>query len=190
MEEASSRLIKAASYTGAGTVEYLYDLARKQFYFMEVNTRLQVEHPITEILYGIDLVKGQIDVAMGKKVDLKGHTPKGAIMEVRINAEDPASGFSPSPGDVLLFKAPAGPGIRVDSGIERNSSIPSEFDSMIAKIIASGSDREEAIARMKRALQEFRIKIKNGTTNKAFILSSLIILKYKEEVPIQVLWKS
>ncbi|MCP5515298.1 MAG: biotin/lipoyl-binding protein [Spirochaetales bacterium] len=173
MEEASSRLIKAASYTGAGTVEYLYDLNRNQFYFMEVNTRLQVEHPITEILYGIDLVKGQIDVAMGKKVDLKGSTPKGAIMEVRINAEDPASGFSPAPGDVLLFKAPAGPGIRVDSGIERNSSIPSEFDSMIAKIIASGSDRQEAIARMKRALQEFRIKIRNGTTNKAFVLSLL-----------------
>ena len=173
MEEASIRLIKEAGYTGAGTVEYLYDLKREQYYFMEVNTRLQVEHPITEILYGFDLVKGQIDVAMGKEVLTENRMSAGSVIEVRLNAEDPYSGFSPSPGDVLLFVPPAGPGIRVDSGIEQNSSIPSDFDSMIAKIIAYGKDRDEALARIKRALEELKIKIKNGTTNRTFILDLL-----------------
>ena len=173
MEEAARRLIEAAEYTGAGTVEYLYDLKSKQYFFMEVNTRLQVEHPITETLFGIDLVKGQIDVAMGKPVDLHSAGPSGSVLEARLNAEDPERDFSPSPGEVVLFKPPAGPGIRVDSGIEQNSDIPSEFDSMIAKIIAHGSDRREAMARLRRAVQELRIRIKNGTTNKAFLLQLL-----------------
>ncbi len=173
MEEASLRLIRAAEYRGAGTVEYLYDIDRKQFYFMEVNTRLQVEHPITEILYGIDLVKGQIDVAMGKAVDLGGKKPSGSVIEVRLNAEDPGSNFNPSPGLVLLFNPPAGPGIRVDSGIEQYSDIPSDFDSMVAKVISYGSDRGEALARMKRGLQELKIKIRDGTTNKSFVLDLL-----------------
>ena len=173
MEEASYRLMKISGYTGAGTVEYLYDLERKQFYFMEVNTRLQVEHPITEILYGFDLVKGQIDVAMGKEVVVDSKKSAGAVIEVRLNAEDPYSNFSPSPGEVLLFVPPAGPGIRVDSGIEQNSSIPSDFDSMVAKVIAYGSERGEALARIKRAVEELKIKIKNGTTNKAFVLELL-----------------
>ena len=173
MEEASCRLMKVSGYAGAGTVEYLYDLKRNQFYFMEVNTRLQVEHPITEILYGFDLVKGQIDVAMGKEVVVGNEKSAGAVIEVRLNAEDPYSGFTPSPGDVLLFAPPAGPGIRVDSGIEQNSSIPSDFDSMVAKIIAFGKDRDEALARIKRAVEELRIKIRNGTTNKSFILDLL-----------------
>ncbi len=173
MEEASRRLIDISGYTGAGTVEYLYDLVRNQFYFMEVNTRLQVEHPITEILYGFDLVKGQIDAAMGKEVSVGREKSAGAVIEVRLNAEDPYSGFTPAPGEVLLFSPPAGPGIRVDSGIEQSSSILSDFDSMAAKIIAYGKDREEALARIKRAVEELRIKIKNGTTNKSFILDLL-----------------
>ena len=173
MEKASCRLMEISEYAGAGTVEYLYDLDREQFYFMEVNTRLQVEHPITEILYGFDLVKGQIDVAMGKKVVVGKEKSAGAVIEVRLNAEDPYSGFTPAPGDVLLFVPPAGPGIRVDSGIDQSSSIPSDFDSMVAKIIAYGKDRKEALARIKRAVEELRVKIKNGTTNRSFVIDLL-----------------
>lgn len=173
MEASAARLIKAAGYAGAGTVEYLYDLNRNEFYFMEVNTRLQVEHPITETLYGIDLVKGQIDVARGNVVDLSHRKPDGHVIEVRLNAEDPERDFSPAPGLVNLFKTPAGPGIRVDSGIEEGSDIPPEFDSMIAKIISSGANREETMARLKRALQELKIRIHNGTTNRSFLLELL-----------------
>ncbi len=175
MEEAAARLIRAAKYEGAGTVEYLYDLKRDTFYFMEVNTRLQVEHPITETLYGIDLVKGQIDVVRGRVVDLSDRRPRGHVIEVRLNAEDPDMDFSPAPGLVTLFKAPAGPGIRVDSGIEQGSLIPSEFDSMVAKIIAFGHDRAEAMSRLRRALRELRIRILNGTTNRAFVLELLAL---------------
>ncbi|OQY34415.1 MAG: hypothetical protein B6241_04750 [Spirochaetaceae bacterium 4572_59] len=173
MQEAAKRLILAADYAGAGTVEYLYDLNRKEYYFMEVNTRLQVEHPITETLYGVDLVKGQIDVARGKKVDLSDRKSFGAVIEVRLNAEDPDRDFSPAPGKVILFKAPAGPGIRVDSGIEQGSTIPSEFDSMVAKIIAHAPSRAEALARLEQALQALKINIHNGTTNRAFLLELL-----------------
>ncbi len=173
MQEAAKRLILAADYTGAGTVEYLYDLDRKEFYFMEVNTRLQVEHPITETLYGVDLVKGQIDVARGKKLDLADRIPMGAVAEVRLNAEDPDRDFSPAPGNIILFKAPAGPGIRVDSGIEQGSTIPSEFDSMVAKVIAHAPTRPEALARLEQALHALRINIHNGTTNRAFLLELL-----------------
>jgi len=173
MEAAAARLIKAAGYVGAGTVEYLFDLKTNRFFFMEVNTRLQVEHPITETLYGMDLVKGQIDVARGEVVDWSSLQPRGSVIEVRLNAEDPDRDFSPAPGLVNLFKSPAGPGIRVDSGIEEGSDIPSEFDSMVAKIIAQGSDRAEAISRLKRALNEMRIRIKDGTTNRSFLLELL-----------------
>jgi acetyl/propionyl-CoA carboxylase alpha subunit/acetyl-CoA carboxylase carboxyltransferase component len=173
MEASAARLIEAAGYTGAGTVEYLYDLNRNQFYFMEVNTRLQVEHPITEILYGIDLVKGQISVAMGKAVDLSERKPSGHVIETRLNAEDPDRDFTPAPGKVEHLKFPSGPGIRVDSGIEQGSEIPPDFDSMVAKVIAYGATREETISRLKRALGELRIRIQNGTTNKAFLLELL-----------------
>ena len=173
MQAAAQRLLKAAKYVGAGTVEYLYDLNRKKYFFMEVNTRLQVEHPITETLYSVDLVKGQIDAAMGNVVDLSDKKPNGWVIEVRLNAEDPDRDFSPAPGRVNLFKPPAGPGIRVDSGIEQGSDIPSEFDSMVAKIISAAPTRLEAIARLKRALQEMRIIIDNGTTNRSFLLELL-----------------
>ena len=169
MQASAARLIRAASYESAGTVEYLYDLDSDKFYFMEVNTRLQVEHPITEELYGIDLVTGQIEVAFGRKVDLQTATPRGHVMEARLNAEDPDRDFSPAPGRVDLFRIPAGPGIRVDSGIENGAEIPTEFDSMVAKIIARGRDRTEAASRLKRALEECAIRIENGTTNRAFL---------------------
>jgi len=180
MEEAAQRLIQAAEYVGAGTVEYLFDLNRNEYYFMEVNTRLQVEHPITETLYGVDLVKGQIDVARGKKVDLRDRKPNGAVAEVRLNAEDPDRDFSPAPGLVKLFRAPAGPGIRVDSGIEEGSEIPSDFDSMVAKIIAHGPTRPEALARLEQALNALRINIHNGTTNRAFLLELLSLPEIKK----------
>ena len=169
MQEAAARLIKAADYQGAGTVEYLFDLDSNRYFFMEVNTRLQVEHPITEELYGIDLVTGQIEVAAGIEVDLSAAAPRGHVMEVRLNAEDPGRDFSPAPGAVELFRPPAGPGIRIDSGIESGAEIPPEFDSMVAKIIARGRDRNEASARLKRALDECTIRIENGTTNRAFL---------------------
>jgi len=200
MQKAASRLIREAKYESAGTVEFLYDMDQSRFYFMEVNTRLQVEHPITEQLYNVDLVKGQLLVAQGQKLEggtrsvaSKGdvhtpegcvdvysseacaeiHSPRGCAIEVRLNAEDPDREFIPSPGRVVLFKAPSGPGIRVDSGIEQDSTVPSEFDSMIAKIIAYAPCRSEALARLARALREMRIKIEGGTTNRAFLLGLL-----------------
>ncbi|QEN06477.1 ATP-grasp domain-containing protein [Oceanispirochaeta crateris] len=180
MEKAAERLITAAEYVGAGTVEYLFDLKRNEYYFMEVNTRLQVEHPITETLYSVDLVKGQIDVARGLKVDLRDRKPNGAVAEVRLNAEDPDRDFSPAPGYVKLFRAPAGPGIRVDSGIEEGSEIPSDFDSMVAKIIAHGPTRPEALARLEQALNSLKINIHNGTTNRAFLLELLSLPQIKQ----------
>ena len=173
MEEAALRLVKAARYESAGTAEFLYDLNRDEFYFMEVNTRLQVEHPITEQLYGIDLVQGQIRVARGESIAGLRAEPRGTVIEVRLNAEDPQRDFRPSPGFVSLFRPPAGPGIRVDSGIDQGSEIPPDFDSMVAKVIASGPDRASTLARLERALAEMRIRIEGGTTNRAFLLGLL-----------------
>ncbi|MDR1932155.1 MAG: ATP-grasp domain-containing protein [Spirochaetales bacterium] len=173
METAARRLIEAADYESAGTVEFLYDVKRKEFYFMEVNTRLQVEHPITEQLYGVDLVHGQLRVARGEDLGLWNPVPRGAVMEARLNAEDPDQDFRPAPGRVARLRIPAGPGVRVDSGIEEGSEISPDFDSMAAKIIASGPDRPSAIARLERALSEMRIKIEGGTTNRSFVLGLL-----------------
>ncbi len=173
MEAAAARLLETAGYTGAGTVEFLYDLDRAEYYFMEVNTRLQVEHCVTEELYGIDLVKGQIDVGLGNRITPRTQEPVGHVMEVRLNAEDPDREFTPAPGYVSTFKPPAGPGIRVDSGVEQGSTIPAVFDSMIAKIIAKGPNRQAAIARLERALRELRVRIENGTTNRSFLLALL-----------------
>ncbi|MCK4514287.1 MAG: ATP-grasp domain-containing protein, partial [Spirochaetaceae bacterium] len=166
MEAAAGRLMKAAGYESAGTVEFLHDLDRDEFYFMEVNTRLQVEHTITEVLYDVDLVKGQIQVALGEELHLQAKQPRGWVIEARLNAEDPDRDFAPAPGTVCRFRVPLGPGIRVDSGISQGSVIPSIFDSMIAKVIASGSTRSEALGRLRRALLETRAAIDGGTTNK------------------------
>jgi len=173
MEDAALRLVKAAGYESAGTVEFLYDLIREEFYFMEVNTRLQVEHPITEQLYGIDLVQGQIRVARGENIADWKVEPRGTVIEVRLNAEDPQRDFRPSPGWVSTFRPPAGPGIRIDSGIDQGSEIPPDFDSMVAKVIASGPNRAATLARLERALMEMRIRIEGGTTNRAFLLGLL-----------------
>ncbi|MTD99818.1 ATP-grasp domain-containing protein [Paracoccus sp. YIM 132242] len=154
----SARAICAhAGYSGAGTVEYLLS-ANGTISFLEVNTRLQVEHPVTEETTGIDLVRGMIAVARGAKLaDDSVPAPRGHSIEFRINAEDVARGFLPTPGPIDRFDAPAGPGIRLDSGVVAGSVIPGSFDSMMAKLIVTGATRTEAIARARRALAEFRI---------------------------------
>ncbi len=173
LRRVSIDLVRAVGYRGAGTVEYLYDPLRKTFAFLEVNTRLQVEHPITEASTGIDLVKLQILLAAGEA--LVGECPPetGHSIEIRLNAEDPANGFAPAPGDVQFLAFPAGPGIRVDSGIAAGDTIPPEFDSMVAKIIATGRDRNEALARLRRALRDTTVVLRGGTTNKSFVLDLL-----------------
>jgi len=144
-------------YEGVGTVEFLVDKHRN-FYFMEMNTRIQVEHPITEEVTGIDLIKEQIKIAAGEKIANKNYYPQGHAIECRINAEDPFKDFRPSPGTITNLHLPGGLGIRVDTHIYSGYTIPPHYDSMIAKLIARGKDREEAIVRMKRALEEFVIE--------------------------------
>ncbi|WP_237168493.1 acetyl/propionyl/methylcrotonyl-CoA carboxylase subunit alpha [Paracoccus shandongensis] len=155
----SARAICAhAGYSGAGTVEYLLS-ANGTISFLEVNTRLQVEHPVTEETTGIDLVRGMIAVARGARlVDDSVPEPRGHSIEFRINAEDVARGFLPTPGPIHTFDAPSGPGIRLDSGVVAGSVIPGSFDSMMAKLIVTGATRDEALARARRALSEFRIE--------------------------------
>jgi acetyl/propionyl-CoA carboxylase alpha subunit/acetyl-CoA carboxylase carboxyltransferase component len=170
---AAVRMATAAMYTNAGTVEFLFDPLTRAFYFMEINTRLQVEHPVTELTTGIDLVKHQLLVENGGR--LTGEPPKtvGHAVEVRLNAEDADRNFAPAPGRVELFQLPTGPGLRVDTGVAQGDEIASEFDSMIAKVIAFGKDRNEALARLRRGLQNSRIVIRGGTSNKAFLLDLL-----------------
>jgi acetyl-CoA carboxylase biotin carboxylase subunit len=153
------RMARSLRYENAGTFEYLYDTDEKRFYFMEVNTRVQVEHPVTELVTGIDIVKEQIKVASGAPLSFrqKHIRQEGHAMECRINAEDPARGFAPTPGTVRSLHLPAGPGIRVDTCLYAGWEVPSLYDSLVAKVIAHGSDRDEAIARMKRALAEFQM---------------------------------
>jgi acetyl-CoA carboxylase, biotin carboxylase subunit len=157
MGEAAIKGAKAINYEGAGTVEFLVDKYGK-FYFMEMNTRIQVEHPITEEVTDIDLIKQQIRVAAGEAIEPTNHLPKRFSMECRINAEDPAHGFRPSPGKITTLHFPGGNGVRVDSHVYAGYTIPSNYDSMIAKLIVSGASREEVLSRMKRALQEFAIE--------------------------------
>ena len=146
-------------YYSTGTVEFLVD-SDLNFYFMEMNTRIQVEHPVTEMVYNVDLIKEQIRVAAGEKVDLKQSElkPIGHAIECRINAEDPESNFIPSPGEITFFYQPGGPGIRMDTHIYASYKIPPFYDSLIAKLIVHGRTREEAINRLKRALDEFAIE--------------------------------
>ncbi|QYB01552.1 ATP-grasp domain-containing protein [Rhodococcus sp. USK10] len=169
----SAELVRAAGYRGAGTVEYLYQPEQKTFTFLEVNTRLQVEHPITEATTGIDLVKLQILVASGEP--LVGDCPPefGHAVEARLNAEDAANGFAPAPGAVQLLKFPLGSGLRVDTGIAQGDVIPPDYDSMVAKVIAWGRDRSEALARLRTALRETTVVLQGGTTTKSFLLELL-----------------
>ena len=159
MGTASVNLIKAINYQNAGTIEYLVDEAGENFYFMEMNTRIQVEHPVTEEVMGCELIKEQIRVAAGESLSrhVLEATPRGHSIECRINAEDPYNKFMPSPGTITLWYAPGGKGVRVDTHVYSGYSVPPYYDSMIAKLIITGATREIAIARMKRALGEFTI---------------------------------
>ncbi|MBG9802425.1 acetyl-CoA carboxylase biotin carboxylase subunit [Brevibacillus laterosporus] len=159
MGEAAVAAAKAVHYHGAGTVEFLLD-KHGQFYFMEMNTRIQVEHPVTEMITGLDLIKEQISVAFGNYLSFTQEdiVLDGWSMECRINAENPAKNFMPSPGKIEGYLAPGGFGVRIDSAAYPGYSIPPYYDSMIAKVIVWGKTREEAIERMKRALQEFMIE--------------------------------
>lgn len=160
MGEASVNLIKNIGYQNAGTIEYLVDEKGENFYFMEMNTRIQVEHPVTEEVMGCELIKEQIRVAAGEPLShhvLKAQ-PRGHSIECRINAEDPYNNFTPSPGNIDLWYAPGGKGVRVDTHVYSGYTVPPHYDSMIAKLIVTGSTREIAIARMNRALGEFMIR--------------------------------
>jgi acetyl-CoA carboxylase, biotin carboxylase subunit len=158
MSEAAVRLARAGGYVNAGTVEFLID-AHLNFYFLEVNTRLQVEHPVTEQVTGMDLVKLQIAIAAGHRLPFAWETitPRGNAMEVRLYAEDPDNNFFPSPGKILSRHAPTGPGIRLDDGVYGGWTVPNDYDPLLAKLIAWGNSREEAIARLRRALEEANI---------------------------------
>jgi len=173
LRQGAVALVKEAGYRGAGTVEFLYQPEEKMFAFLEVNTRLQVEHPITEESTGLDLVKLQIMVADGHR--LEGEVPPnfGYAIEARLNAEDADNGFAPSPGKVELLTLPTGPGIRVDTGIATGDVISPDYDSMVAKIIAWGRDRSEAMARLRVALRGTTVVVNGGTTTKSFLLELL-----------------
>ncbi|MEN8694458.1 MAG: acetyl-CoA carboxylase biotin carboxylase subunit [Akkermansiaceae bacterium] len=159
MGEASVSLISAIDYQNAGTIEYLVDENATDFYFMEMNTRIQVEHPVTEEVMGCELIKEQIRIASGMPMSehVLEASPRGHSIECRINAEDPYNNFTPSPGTIDLWYAPGGKGVRVDTHVYSGYTVPPYYDSMIAKLIVTASSREVAIARMKRALSEFRI---------------------------------
>jgi len=173
LREAAVRISKAAGYTSAGTVEFLFEPDPHKLWFMEVNTRLQVEHPVTESTTGLDLVKLQIHIARGGS--LEGLPPRttGHAIEVRLNAEDADNGFAAAPGVIRRFRIATGPGIRLDTGFGEGDSIPPDFDSMIAKLIACGGTRAEALARLRRVLRESVIVVEGGTSNRAFLMELL-----------------
>ena len=157
--KAAVRLVKAAEYTNAGTVEFLVDRDNR-FYFIEVNARIQVEHPVTEEVTGLDLIQQQIRIAAGEKLNVKQRAIpcEGSSIEVRINAEDPANGFRPSPGKITKLKVPGGPGVRFDSHVHQDYVVGPHYDSMVGKLIVHRPTREASIACMRRALNEFTIE--------------------------------
>jgi acetyl-CoA carboxylase biotin carboxylase subunit len=192
MGAAAVSVAKKSGYVGAGTVEFLVDEDRT-FYFLEVNTRLQVEHPVTEMVTGLDLVKEQIHIAEGSKLHLSQKDIQliGHAIECRIYAEDPQAGFMPSTGTLKNYRLPAGPGVRVDSGVVIFSEIPVYYDPIIAKLIAWGQDRTEAISRAQRALEEYRVSGVKTTigfhrvvlNNKKFIAGDLSTKFLDEQYP-------
>ncbi len=170
---AATELARAAGYRNVGTVEFLYQPAEDAFAFLEVNPRLQVEHPVTELTTGLDLVKLQLQLAAGGRLEGEPPAVAGHAFEARLNAEDPERGFAPAPGTIELLTLPSGPGVRVDTGVDEGDVIPPEYDSMIAKVMAWGRDRGEARARLHRALAETTVMVRGGTTNKGFLLDLL-----------------
>jgi acetyl-CoA carboxylase, biotin carboxylase subunit len=178
MGEAAVKGAKAIDYVGAGTIEMLLN-EDKSFYFMEMNTRIQVEHPVTEMLTGEDLVKEQIRVAAGDKLSVK--TPverRGHVIECRVNAEDPARNFQPSPGRIDVFHPPGGPGVRLDTHVYAGYSVPPFYDSLLAKLICQGRDRQEALRRMQVALESFIIE--GVTTTIPFLARVMANKKFQE----------
>ncbi|MBB6348812.1 acetyl/propionyl-CoA carboxylase alpha subunit/acetyl-CoA carboxylase carboxyltransferase component [Nonomuraea muscovyensis] len=173
LKASAERLAVAVGYRGAATVEFLYHPGDRLFAFLEVNTRLQVEHPITEVTTGFDLVKAQLWVASGGRLEGGPPVERGHAVEARLNAEDPDRDFAPAPGRIARLDLPAGPGIRVDTGVSEGDTIPADFDSMIAKIIAYGRDRDEALGRLRRAMAGTTVIIEGGATNKSFVLDLL-----------------
>jgi len=158
MGEAAVRGAKAINYVGAGTIEMLLNEDRS-FYFMEMNTRIQVEHPVTEMITGVDLVKEQIRVAAGAELSVRELPPlRGHVIECRVNAEDPARNFQPSPGKIDVFHPPGGPGVRLDTHVYAGYTVPPYYDSLLAKLICQGRDRDEAIRRMQIALESFIVE--------------------------------
>src|SRR5437870_6455810 len=172
MGEVAVHVSKAAGYTNAGTVEFLVDQARR-FYFLEMNTRLQVEHPVTEMVTGLDLVKHQILIAAGEKLTLQQDdiVMRGAAIECRVYAEDPWNNFFPSPGKITMLRTPSGPGIRDDGGVYAGWTVPIDYDPLLSKLVAWGATRDEAIRRMQRALREYHIE--GIQTNISFFLAIL-----------------
>ncbi|MEU0551760.1 carboxyl transferase domain-containing protein [Micromonospora sp. NPDC005979] len=173
LKMSAERLAVAVGYRGAATVEFLYHPGDRLFAFLEVNTRLQVEHPITELTTGFDLVKAQLHVASGGRLVGDPPVERGHAIEARLNAEDPDRDFAPSPGRIARLDLPAGPGIRVDTGVSEGDTIPADFDSMIAKIIAYGRNRDEALGKLRRAMADTTVIIDGGATNKSFVLDLL-----------------
>ena len=171
LREAACRLCRAAGYVNAGTVEFLYDPADGVPRLMEVNARLQVEHPVTELTTGLDLVKLQLLVAEGGRLEGEPPPITGHAVEVRLTAEEPANDFMPAPGRMTHLRLPLGPGIRVDTGVNEGDDVPPQFDSMIAKLIAWGHDRPEALSRLSRAIEQTTAVVDGGTTSKTFLLS-------------------
>jgi acetyl-CoA carboxylase biotin carboxylase subunit len=172
MGAASVTLASSIGYQGAGTVEFLLD-SGGNFYFMEMNTRIQVEHPVTEMVTGFDLVKEQIRVAAGEPLSFPGELNglRGHAIECRVNAEDPSRNFQPSPGHITAYHPPGGPGVRVDTHVYAGYTVPPYYDSLLAKVIVHGRDRPEALARMGQALESF---ILEGVTTTIPFLTRLI----------------
>ncbi len=177
LEEAAVRLAAAVGYAGVGTVEFL--LTDTAAYFLEVNPRLQVEHGVTEAVTAIDLVHLQIRIARGEPLPEVVPAAPAVAIEARVCAEDPDAGFIPSPGRVVRFDAPLGPWVRVDAGVVVGTTVPAEFDSLVAKVIATGTTREEARARLVAALRDFEVVIAGGATNKGFLLDVLDAPAYR-----------